>query len=323
MIFEALDDGRSVLEPLVPEPVRREYKTTEALERNSPETKKKWDEWLAARADGRFEDALKKWSELGEEGFSKIELVAPFISAWRVQTDPNENKEPVGMTCAKWETMCLLQVVALRNALEKPLNRRAVQRAMTCWDRSANELREWIAEGNLVSTDEEIDGLVEVDPSFYDCVSEMCRVLYHAATFREFVRSNETDHETIAENGGMFLALIEDARATTAFVLQRRSTSHASRILQDLSVETEKIIFADATKLMVEKCKKLKRWDRALFWQDLIVEEELKEKSFWSLSSTPGQEERDHIVRLGGSVCKTTPPEKQSLPKVPKIASFF
>lgn len=307
-MFSEEDWQTLLLEMTPPVPIPREYKTDKRQKDETLDARRAWEAWKSARKENVGEESKilamgKTWFALQHAGFSNVRCEKPFVSAWKTFDNRENSGEVVAISCAKWETMCLLHARVIQMINKKPVKTDNLLVCMACCDKALEELRQWTTSGNLAVDEEHQDdtfravrALPPLDACFYEQLQKTCAVLYHAQKLKQF--SEKVDQETLAHSSGNFLSLIEEAERAEKETKEKKYdfTSLAYDKLQSFISSVRQLIDESASKTMVEKCKKAKMYAVALYWQQRVMNNE--PKSVFSWSPTPAQEDYDVIVRL-------------------------
>ena len=274
-----------------------------------------WEKWISCREKGETASLAASWFALKKIGLSKIKCNKPFSSTWQVVNKYDE-KVFFNVSCAKWETLCILNKVIIDNMNNKPLIEENILQAISCAEMAGKELYEWTFAGNLDNGNAENgdDGiqslltLVEMDSCFYESAAGICKVIYHAMKLNQYKEQNSDSDLTVLDNAGCFLTLILEAeKCRTKIEGDRESfTSHAYEKLHDFISKLVEFLDTQISETMVHLCRKnRKKWEEALFWKRRIVDK--KTSSIFSWSTCPVQEDYDLLVRLSGNVEERQP----------------
>lgn len=311
-MFDEHKWGKVTLDLVPPTPILREYEA---------EADELWEAWKTARKNKNIPETGKAWSRLKERGFAAIKCKKPFVSAWKIYHDA-ENGEVVSVSCAKWETLCLLYARATETVNQRPLVAENLLTCAACCEAAGEELRQWVTSGNLSVQEEYQDDTFRnlravsvLDGCLYKFLKKTCHLLYHALKLDEF--SKKADDKTIVENSGCFLTLLREGERLEEELAKHKDdfTSHSHDTLQSFVSAVRGVFEETVPKTMVKKCKDTKTWKQALFWQRRVVENEPKSMLSWS--ATEGQDEYDVIVRLA----REDEPLEPSARPLPSISS--
>ena len=271
-----------------------------------------WEKWIMSRENGDAACLAANWFALKKTGLSKIKCKKPFSITWQVVNKYGE-KLFFNVSCAKWETLCILNKLIIDN-MNKPLSEGNILQAISCAEMAGNELREWIHVGKLGNAENEDDDiqslltLVEMDSCFYESAAGICKVIYHAMKLNQYKEQNSDSDLTVLDNAGCFLTLILEAEKCRKQIEDRKESfmSHAYGKLHDFISKLEDFLDTQISETMVHLCRKnRKNWEEALFWKRRIVDK--KTSSIVSGSACPVQEDYDLLVRLSGNVEEREP----------------
>ncbi len=257
--------------------------------KETQETVDEWDTWKKTRA--RLVENPESGSDLlaacaawfaptlaGE--LSRVVLSAPFAVGWRVMAETDEEKETgparvVRMSCAKWESVCLLARVVTADLTEivRPdgtddRREELARRVVACSRKAIDELSEWIR-GNLGQLRLEHTP-VELNVAFFETTRHMGEMFFDLARVAQVKQPRAVCHHRYSS---VLLHVIK--KATTAI----EKGEEASPVVEEFARKVYNATIASVAEKVVRAAMHLKvleepcvGWDHVETWKKKRIE---------------------------------------------------
>jgi hypothetical protein len=248
-----------------------------------------WDKWRRARSrlvenPDSVPDLLAAcaaWFDPNLAGeLSRVVLSAPFAVDWSVMPETDDERESdaprvVRMSCAKWESVCLLARVVTVDLTEivrgqgtDERREELAKRVVACSRKAVNEISDW-KRGNLNQLSLEYTP-VELNVAFFEATRRMGETLFDLARVAQVKKAESICNHTYS---GVLLYVIK--KASTAI----EKGEEASPVVEEFARKVYNAVVASVAEKVVRAAMHLKvlrdpciSWTHVATWKTKRIE---------------------------------------------------